>query len=349
MGLRTRSWLAFTAVLVLAGCAGPPVWTPEVPEDAPAAGGVGERDVEVRVVGDQGPVPAAVILAWLDPMQPNGTVHVYRLGLRSGDGVVHGRVPDDRPVHVMAAGPGTTEEWVLDAFDAGTADELEVRVYGRTQAMRFNDSWSGVEAGLYVPFYFDRTIWHPTPLQLAPDADANLAMQQRIVEMQGTLRWENTPTAFGNLGILAATRGNETGCYQHDDRRDLGPGQHEQSFHMPYSSRCNWLLPFIEDVSSIAPPIDIGPATSDHLVAPLEGVPYSIEVEATLAESWGWQPFEEEWGDRTVKRHWAPLDEEEAAAQARAQEDGETAPGAGLLPLLVLFGLVAARRRLNPL
>lgn len=346
MRLRAPAWLAFLAVLALAGCTGPPVWTPDVAMDAPEAGGLGPRRVEVRVVGDQGPVPATVILAWLDPPEPNGTVHVHRLGLRGPEGVVHGRVPDDRPVHVMAAGPGTTEEWVKDAFDVGSGDEVEVRVYGRSQGMAFNDTWSGAEVGVHVPFYFDRTVWHPTPLQLSADPAANLAMQQRIVGMDGRLAWENTPTAFGDLGILAATRSNGSGCEQHDDRRDLGPGHYEQTFHMPYTSRCNW-FPFFDDVTNITPPIDVGPATSQHLVAPLDGVPYSVEVQATLAASWGWQPFEEAWGERDVKLHWAPVDEEQAAAQARAAQGDEAAPGAGLLPMVVLLAVAAARRRLS--
>jgi hypothetical protein len=164
-------------------------------------------------------------------------------------------------------------------------------------------------------------------------------MQERIEAMEGRLVWENTPTAFGDLGILAATQADGSGCYQQDDRRDLGPGTFVQEFGMPYSSRCNWLLPGLNDVTNITPPINIGPATSDHLVAPLEGVPYAVEVNASLVPSWGWQPFEDQWGDRDLELNWAPVDEE----QARAGE--QAAPGAGVLVVFVVVGLAAARRR----
>lgn len=341
MGRNAACLFAFLTALAFAGCTGPPVWTPAVPGDAPQEGGLGPREVAVHVTDDSGPASAVVILAWLDPVEPQDIVHVHRLGLRSVDGTVIGHVPDDREVHIMAAGSRTTEEWIFDAFGPGTADTVNVRVYGLEQGMRFNDTWEAVEAGFFVsPWFPDRTVWHPTPLQLSPDQDANLAIQDRIEAMEGHLVWDNTPTAFGDFGMLAATQADGSGCYQQDDRRDLGPGTFEQGFEMPYSSRCNWLLPGLDDVTNITPPINIGPATSDHLVAPPDGVPYTVEVNVSLIRSWGWQPFNDEWGDRELKLHWAPVDEEQARAGER-----QAAPAAGLLAVLTVLGLAVVRRR----
>lgn len=326
----------------LAGCdSGPPVWTPSVAGDAPAEGGSGPRRVEVQVSDSEGGITAAVILAWVEE-DGDGSLTVHRLGLRARDGTVIGHVPDARDIHVMAGSPGFTEEWLIDAVPAGSdAAVVPARLYRLEQHATYDDAWSGVEAPVVVGATENRVAWHSREIPLDPDPTANRAMQERIVALSGKLTWTNTPTAFGDLGFLAASAGDATACYLEDDDRDLGPGTYEQGFWFPDSDKCNWLFPWPLERDRIPPPIHVGPASDEHLVAPLEGVVYTVELDATLAASFGWQEFEEELGDRDYRLVWEP-----AGPGEGAPDDGLEAPApVGLLVGLLLLVLAAVMRR----
>lgn len=387
MRMRGR-WLAVAALLLLAGCASPPVWTPSVPQDAPAEGGPGDRTVTVHVTNASGPVPAAVILMWpRDPpnLQAEDTIVMQLLGLRTLNGTVVGHIPTNRDFYVIAGlGAAWTEEW-RGPFGAGAqATAVDVRVYPRNLYFEMNGTWGPAAVGFDLWPYAEQAAWSPSPLTLDPDPETNQAMQTRIGGLDGRLLWENTATATADLGLMVASQGGGSVCYMQDEQRDLAPGPAQQTFVLPYFSDCVFILP--EHIDHVTPPVEIGPATRSHLVAPF-GLPYRIEMEVTLWESWGWQGLQKSLGNRTLQREWvdpdgpgparvpessvdpprtatgstsaqkaAPARESASATGSepgpggsqRARTDTQAA-GVGLLvPLVLALALLAYRRRSGP-
>jgi hypothetical protein len=354
--------LAAVAVLLVAGCVEYPRWTPDVDHGAPAEAGDGPRTVTVRVSDGTASVPASVILMWTkekgaleDGQDP---VQLLLLGLRSASGTVVGHVPADREVMVVAGSwSDLTEEW-LAPIPAGTEPvTVDARLYPRDHSFRFEGSWGPAAAGFDLWPYADYVAWQPTDLTLSDDAAENREMQRRVRYVDAALRWENTPTAMGDLGLILAG-GDGSVCEMQDERRDLTLGPQEQAFVFPYYSRCSFFLP--NYVYEVLPPVQVGPGTRSHMVAPL-GLPYTIEASVTLAESHGWQALVKRLDDRKVEREWvdavppaAPSSPSSAAPSAsggRTTEpvprgvEAEAAPAGFALAFAGLGVALVARRR----
>ncbi|MEA3190156.1 MAG: hypothetical protein QOD77_738 [Thermoplasmata archaeon] len=334
-----RAWACLGLVVLLAGCvAEPPVWTNDVAPMAPSEGGTGPRTLRVHATDGQAAMPAAVLLVWQqDPEAPPAAdpFVLLQLGLRTANGTVTGHVPNDRVVYALVgAGDAWTEEWTRVQAGADATD-LTVRLFHRgPYPFAIEKSWQGAAVGFDAWPYAEHAEWDPSPLVLSPDEQVNAALQARLGSLEGTLKWENTPTAMGDLGVIAATRGGASACAIHDDERDLALGAATQEFRMPYDSHCTFFGP--NTITSIALPIDIGPATRSHMAAPL-GLPYTIEGSGSLLASYGWQALADEFGERPYSRVWVNPETGAAEKPVAGHYSGWAVAGlAGVLLALAL-------------
>jgi len=256
-----------------------------------------------------------VILQWFrDASEWDGPspLVIEQLGLRTRDGQAVGHVPSDRQiVAVVGAGADLTEEWTPAVAAGRDAADLDVHLYSRAGwHARLTGLIGPVQAGVPGPPVEEILFWERSDLELGSSAAESHAVKARIETLDAVLLWDNTLTASADLG-LAVAKGNASNGCDADDGMQLAAGHFTEALHAKNLLGC-WGGGYDHDCTMRMPDFRIGPYTRRQVVAPL-GLPYAVDINATLVASYGWQDFADHVGDREVKRTWVPTSDEAPA------------------------------------
>ncbi len=345
-----------TAIL-LAGCADceAPFTAFDVADDAPAEGGNGPRTVRLTVQDDDGLSAASALFWWAQDAsqrEVNGTLILAVMGLRSEDGTFTAEVPADRDIHLTVASDREhTEEWLSPAYFVGGSDEATVRLYNASVHATIQGTWGGASVATqeYLGSTYGSVEWQPTVIPFHADPDINRGYHDRLTEVTGQLSWTNSLDGTASLGVLAQHETEAVSCYYQNDDRDLAPGSYTQRFQLPFDySDCFFGFPLTYSHEVGDPPVRIGPATGSHVVAPLQPLPYTLELEGEFQARAALYELCEAYSGRDITL--VHIDPESGEAVATGAPSGgarprQTTPSIGIEALVGLLVLVTFLRR----
>lgn len=133
-------------------------------------------------------------------------------------------VDPDAEIHVEASAPGYTHETKMRVETRDLElplyhERMKVVIHGRLEPAAV----SGHKEGLTE---FE---WDPHLLAFGGSDAARKGYAARIVLLNFTLQWENTPTSFGDLGIGVGARPGRADVVQEPDRENLAPGHYQET------------------------------------------------------------------------------------------------------------------------
>lgn len=291
---------------LLAGCTcpptGPPVSARGIGSGTPTSSGAIGYGFTVKVLAEPGgpPLPdAGVVFYWANdnPSQwqgqdENGRVVVSpgnvevtvpgqaatpsaasTLRLRTGpDGTALGKVPANRVIGVVAAADGWTEEWVpaVASGSLGEGDTLTIPLYRSTLEATTEGTWGpgGLSSGRATQ---NNYLWKPEILPFGESEETRKGYSARVARLHVRLSWETGVQGAGDLAIgLGSTE--EQPAFVHDERNNVGPGRQAEEFDLNAGALKSEALLGSKELY-------VGPATQSGYVAPLGGLPYTMELE----------------------------------------------------------------------
>jgi hypothetical protein len=297
--------VALVLATLTAGCAGipcergPPVTARGIGPGTPMEGGSGDHVLTVRVTDGPGggPLPdAGVVLYWASD-RPQDLDNVSRvevgpdrvvvqpgskaatpepdtvLRLRTGpDGTATARLPTDRLVGLVAAKDGYTEEYVghIATGSGAGADAFDLPLYRSRLELKLAGTW-GPGGGSTGAFTGNNYLWQPESVPFAGEAAADAGYAARLVHLKAVLRWNNAPTAFGDLGLGLGARGEGQPRVFRDAGDNAAFTLQEEHLELKVDELHSYGL--------MGRNLALGPASDTGFVAPL-GLDYEIVVTA---------------------------------------------------------------------
>lgn len=264
--------LVLVVAALAAGCVTP---TPGIvsASEAPTSGGSGSATLTIHVTDEPHGPPLAgaqVIVTtvstgwWGDETREELTLSTDA----NGDAVAH--LPAGSEAHVVASLAGYTRETKTDLSADGS---VEIPLYRSHVTLWLNGSLSPAAVSLHRAGANDFR-WDPQAIQFGGTSEAQRGYAARVVLLNLTLDWTNTPTAAGDLGIGVGQETRQPDVVQDANAAQLPPGHYEETMALTVSDvhRERW---------NHASALYAGAGTGTAYVAP-SGLPYTMRVDATF-------------------------------------------------------------------
>lgn len=268
----SRSLLPLILAALGAGCIASAVPTVE-----PASAGSGGYALVVRVTDEpHGPVVEGARVSVTIPAEDFwGGRAAQVVQIATGpDGVATARVDGPAQALVRVEAPGYTRETVADVpvEDAGQGS-LTVPLYHERATLVVKDVLAPAAASTHRAGWGDFE-WQPHAITFGSNDDARRGYAQRLVLLNATLEWTNTPLASGDLGIALGKSPSRADVVQDAGSLQLPPGSYKESLSLTPSDfrRAHW---------ESATTLYVGAGTGTAYVAP-QGLGYAIKVDAVF-------------------------------------------------------------------
>jgi hypothetical protein len=250
----------------------------EAPRDAPTSAGSGGYALRVHVTDEphgMGLAGARVVVSWVAGSWWGGETRDAVTLATDGAGFAEAHVPTGGEARVSAYREGFTEETRRNVplGSAGNAVQVEMPLYQSRVTLWANGSLSPAAASFHREGFNDFR-WDPHALQFGAGDEARRGYAARLVLLNFTLAWENTPTAAGDLGIGVGRQTDQPDVVQDANAQQLPPGRYEEKLALTLGDvrRAHW---------QSADALQAGAGTGTAYVAPA-GLPYTLKVDAVF-------------------------------------------------------------------
>lgn len=270
--MRGGKLLAVLAVaLAAAGC-----MTPESAGET--SGGKGSYTMRIHVTDEPGGpalAGARVVVTTLAESFWGGESRESFTLATGPEGVAEAHVEPGSRVTVEAYLQGYTFETRRNVPVGGSGDagDVTVPLYHEHVTLTLHETMGPAGASAYRATGGSFQ-WDPHELAFGGNDEARRGYAERVVLLNFTLDWDNSPTAMGDLGIGAGKATSEPDVVQEADGNDLPPGHYQEKLSLGVRDmqRAGWQR---------ASHLYAGAGTPSGYVAPM-GMPYTLKVDATF-------------------------------------------------------------------
>ena len=245
----TRIAILLLLAVLGAGC----VVDPELRESAALPSW---HDVKIHVTDEPGGpgVAGATVLV----QDANGTY------LTDPNGDVFATVPRGDHAITVKAPERTTETVVVRAAER----DITIPLYRSHLHMVLTGTLGPAAVGTYP--VDNRIDWHSLGVEWGASPEAARGYAERVVRVNATLRWNNTPTSAGDLALVLSARTDHADVVADSDhQKDLGPQQ--EALRMSMSDLARWRG---------ATQLYAGAGVSTAETSPVAPLPYTITIDA---------------------------------------------------------------------
>ncbi|MEA3200445.1 MAG: hypothetical protein QOE90_1873 [Thermoplasmata archaeon] len=246
---------------------------------APTSGGQGTYTMRIHVTDEPGGPPLAGANVEVRSLVGSfwGGESESSFEVATGpDGVAVAHVDPGARVDLAVTLAGHTWEAKRDApvGPSGGAGDVIVPLYRDHVTLVLHETLAPAAVSAHRADSWSRFAWDPHELQFGSGDAARHGYAARIVALNFTLTWNNTPTSFGDLGLGAGHGTQDADVVQQSGTPDLPPGAYQETMSLSLRDmqRAGW---------QGASRLYAGAGTGDAYVAP-QGLPYTLQVEATF-------------------------------------------------------------------